>query len=149
MLDESHLSELLQQHTVPPVADVEAKSALVRMGFPTFARTMVLDKKAVKASLAPNGQATQGSEPSAPAGALPVRETGIYTCPRCLAQQTDLPAECIGCGLFLVLTPHLARTFHHLFPLAEFKEEEQDTNSGSGYCAGCTKQLQRLVSGDA
>ena len=34
----------------------------------------------------------------------------------------ELPADCVVCGLKLVLSPHLARSFHHLFPVAPFSE---------------------------
>ena len=33
----------------------------------------------------------------------------------------ELPVECRGCGLTLVSAPHLARSYHHLFPLLIFK----------------------------
>lgn len=45
-----------------------------------------------------------------------------YTCPQCRAKIQELPADCVVCGLKLVLSPHLARSFHHLFPVAPFTE---------------------------
>lgn len=33
-----------------------------------------------------------------------------------------MPASCHTCGLTLVASPHLARSYHHLFPVAPFKE---------------------------
>ena len=45
-----------------------------------------------------------------------------YTCPQCRAMIQELPADCVVCGLKLVLSPHLARSFHHLFPVAPFSE---------------------------
>ena len=45
-----------------------------------------------------------------------------YTCPQCRAKIQELPADCVVCGLKLVLSPHLARSFHHLFPVAPFSE---------------------------
>ena len=45
-----------------------------------------------------------------------------YTCPQCRAKIQELPADCVVCGLKLVLSPHLARSFHHLFPVAPFAE---------------------------
>lgn len=51
-----------------------------------------------------------------------------YVCPRCKAKASELPCDCAVCGLKLVLAPHLARSFHHLFPIPPFQEimEEMD-----------------------
>lgn len=43
-----------------------------------------------------------------------------FTCPQCQGRNSDLPADCAVCGLKLVLAPHLARSFHHLFPVPPF-----------------------------
>mmetsp|Transcript_7649 Transcript_7649/g.16659 ORF Transcript_7649/g.16659 Transcript_7649/m.16659 type:complete len:615 (+) Transcript_7649:39-1883(+) len=45
-----------------------------------------------------------------------------YVCPRCRSRCSDLPSDCAVCGLRLILAPHLARTFHHLFPVRPFEE---------------------------
>jgi transcription initiation factor TFIIH subunit 2 len=45
-----------------------------------------------------------------------------YSCPQCQAKQSELPTDCVVCGLKLVLAPHLARSFHHLFPVPPFAE---------------------------
>jgi transcription initiation factor TFIIH subunit 2 len=45
-----------------------------------------------------------------------------FTCPQCQANNSELPTDCAVCGLKLVLAPHLARSFHHLFPVAPFCE---------------------------
>ena len=45
-----------------------------------------------------------------------------YVCPRCKSRCSDLPSDCAVCGLRLILAPHLARTFHHLFPVRPFEE---------------------------
>jgi len=47
-----------------------------------------------------------------------------YVCPRCRSRCSDLPSDCAVCGLRLILAPHLARTFHHLFPVRPFLELE-------------------------
>lgn len=47
---------------------------------------------------------------------------GGYTCNRCKARVTDLPCECHICGLALVSSPHIARAYHHLFPVKPFQE---------------------------
>lgn len=101
-LDESHFKELLLEHAPPPPAIAEhAIANLIKMGFPQ-----------------------RGAE-----GALSIcschREAKIgggYTCPRCKARVCELPLECRICGLTLVSSPHLARSYHHLFPVAPFNE---------------------------
>lgn len=35
---------------------------------------------------------------------------------------SELPCECHVCGLTLVSSPHLARSYHHLFPVKGFGE---------------------------
>ena len=45
-----------------------------------------------------------------------------YICPRCKTKANELPVDCAVCGLKLVLAPHLARSFHHLFPVPPFEE---------------------------
>jgi len=48
--------------------------------------------------------------------------TAGFACPRCLSKVCDLPSECPVCSLTLISSPHLARTYHHLFPLESFAE---------------------------
>ena len=45
-----------------------------------------------------------------------------YFCPQCRSKYCELPIECKVCSLTLVSAPHLARSYHHLFPLEAFKE---------------------------
>ncbi|CAM9532216.1 unnamed protein product [Choristocarpus tenellus] len=45
-----------------------------------------------------------------------------YNCPRCKTKTSELPSECIICNLPLVSSPHLARSYHHLFPVPHFEE---------------------------
>jgi transcription initiation factor TFIIH subunit 2 len=45
-----------------------------------------------------------------------------FSSPQCKAKNSDLPTDCAVCGLKLVLAPHLARSFHHLFPVPPFVE---------------------------
>ena len=51
-----------------------------------------------------------------------------YYCPKCNSKQCELPTDCTVCGLALISSPHLVRSYHHVFPVPEFKEiEEQQT----------------------
>ena len=49
--------------------------------------------------------------------------TAGLACPRCGSKVCDLPTECPTCSLPLISSPHLARTYHHLFPLDAFVEQ--------------------------
>lgn len=82
---------------------------------------------------------------------------GGYTCNRCKARVTDLPCECHVCGLALVSSPHIARAYHHLFPVKPFREVGEnaspkahpespastwDEGTGDSCCFGCLMELQ-------
>ncbi|KAF7250263.1 General transcription factor IIH subunit 2 [Varanus komodoensis] len=58
---------------------------------------------------------------------------GGYFCPQCRAKYCELPVECKVCGLTLVSAPHLARSYHHLFPLDAFQEIPLDQYIGERY----------------
>lgn len=70
---------------------------------------------------------------------------GGYICPFCKAKICSLPAICPTCNLMLISSTHLARSYHHLFPLKNYKEvplikfgaehadsDGQHSGSGSG-----------------
>ncbi|KAK5909192.1 hypothetical protein CesoFtcFv8_003144 [Champsocephalus esox] len=67
---------------------------------------------------------------------------GGYFCPQCQAKYTELPVECKVCGLTLVSAPHLARSFHHLFPLAAFTEGPVDGLQDDRVCQACQGELK-------
>lgn len=52
-----------------------------------------------------------------------------YLCPRCNSQLPELPVDCTVCGLPNVTSSALARSFHHLFPVAAF------VRTDAGRCA--------------
>eukprot|EP00466_Bigelowiella_natans_P016246 jgi/Bigna1/92557/estExt_fgenesh1_pm.C_310030 len=45
-----------------------------------------------------------------------------YFCPKCKSKSCELPTTCHICGRTLVSSQHLARCYHHLFPVNEFVE---------------------------
>lgn len=55
-------------------------------------------------------------------GAEAALHAGAYTCPKCAAKVKELPAACHVCGLTLISSPHLARSYHHLFPVPAYVE---------------------------
>lgn len=103
-LSESHFEELLSAHISPPPTTVKQTAAsLIRMGFPILKHTG--DSRPFV-----NNPQISG-------------KTG-YECPRCSAWISDVPSECTLCGLILVSSPHLARSYHHLFPVAKYISSE-------------------------
>ncbi|XP_031484665.1 general transcription factor IIH subunit 2 isoform X1 [Nymphaea colorata] len=125
-LDESHFKELLLEHAPPPPALAEfAVANLIKMGFPQRGAEGVI------AICSCHKEAKIG---------------GGYTCPRCKARVCDLPIECQICGLTLVSSPHLARSYHHLFPITPFDEVPSSFSNGLVHtlpraCFGCQQNF--------
>lgn len=110
-MDTKHMKALMTEFTFPcpTVASAAAKfAALVEMGFP--------QRRSGALSLCTCHQAFT---------------TVGYLCPRCKAKSCDLPTTCQVCNLPLVSSPHLARSYHHLFPVAKFEHVNlrADTNN--------------------
>jgi len=104
VLNEGHYKDLLFD-IVPPPAMTEAMrlkygASMILMGFPTR---------------------VQETSPSICSDHQKLTKGG-YLCPRCGCKVCDLPADCPVCSLTLVSSPHLARSYHHLFPVLNFNE---------------------------
>jgi len=122
--DEVHYRELLMAITTPPVVratDAEAQrrnqAALLMMGFPS----RITEEKATLCAC--HGELTRGG----------------YLCSRCKAKVCNLPATCPTCDLTLILSTHLARSYHHLFPLQNWIEVPwaRARQKNSTQCFGC------------
>lgn len=130
VLDDSHLKDQLLAHVDPPPAAKTQEFALIKMGFPHAQNPD--DEEQQSGQRPPRAKdnstghnATQLTmcmchidsvdEPSKLTG-------GGYHCPQCYSKYCEVPVECLSCGLTLVSAPHLARSYHHLFPVAHFKE---------------------------
>ncbi|XP_041378338.1 general transcription factor IIH subunit 2-like [Gigantopelta aegis] len=112
ILDESHFKDLLIQHVSPPPATADTESSLIRMGFPHHTLSTEREKEE-KPSMCMCHLDKTGSQGFSTSG---------YFCPQCKSKYCELPVECRACGLTLVSAPHLARSYHHLFPLNSFIE---------------------------
>ncbi|XP_053557421.1 general transcription factor IIH subunit 2 isoform X2 [Bombina bombina] len=131
ILDESHYKELLMQHVSPPPANNSSECSLIRMGFPQHTMASLTDQDAKPSfSMAHLDSNTE-----------PVLTLGGYFCPQCKAKYSELPVECKVCRLTLVSAPHLARSYHHLFPLDAFKEIALEEFEGES-CRGCDGELK-------
>lgn len=130
ILDESHFQDLLYQQVSPPPATNNTESSLIRMGFP-FHQSKTEGKPSMctchlDSKVPGEGFGTEG-----------------YYCPQCNSKYCELPVECKACGLTLVSAPHLARSFHHLFPLDPYNEIAKTslTSSDPSSCYSCQKEF--------
>ena len=111
-LDQLHLMKLILECAPPPALLVEtAKPALVEMGFPR--------REPRKFGVGAGEEDDRDVLTIGP-------KNGEYRCPRCEARVDELPSQCGTCQLSLVSSPHLARSYHHLFPVMPFVEVKID-----------------------
>lgn len=137
-MDEGHFRDLLFEQIHPP--EIEAKKGrkkgatraedgedgamegvdLMQMGFPTRLPT--------------------NSAPSLCACHHRLRSGG-YICPRCQVKLCDVPTDCPVCGLTIVMSTHLARSYHHLFPVANYSAiswgDLAEADEEPSQCLGC------------
>ncbi|KAK1892570.1 General transcription factor IIH subunit 2 [Dissostichus eleginoides] len=132
ILDESHFKELLMLHVKPPPASSSSECSLIRMGFPQHIIASLTNQDAKPSFSMSHLDSSSGAGLS----------LGGYFCPQCQAKYTELPVECKVCGLTLVSAPHLARSFHHLFPLAAFTESPVDGLQDDRVCQACQGELK-------
>ncbi|EXJ69922.1 transcription initiation factor TFIIH subunit 2 [Cladophialophora psammophila CBS 110553] len=122
VLHEQHFRELYMAVTTPPITHDGANktaSSLLMMGFPS--RTV------------------EGHPSLCACHATPRRDG--YLCSRCSAKVCSLPSECPVCGLTLILSTHLARSYHHLFPLVNWLEVPWSKAYRSTACFACLKHF--------
>uniref|UniRef100_A0A0W0FH19 General transcription and DNA repair factor IIH n=1 Tax=Moniliophthora roreri TaxID=221103 RepID=A0A0W0FH19_MONRR len=108
-LNEGHFKDLLFELVPPPAqraisktggaGSTNASANLMMMGFPT--------------------RLPDASPPSLCVCHSDLKSDG-FLCPRCLAKVCDVPTDCDICGLMIVSSPHLARSYHHLFPVKPY-----------------------------
>ncbi|ODQ65760.1 component of the core form of RNA polymerase transcription factor [Nadsonia fulvescens var. elongata DSM 6958] len=124
ILNESHFKELLMEATTPLAATESSTynmngSALIQMGFPSKISEIEPTLCACHSEL------TQGG----------------YICPVCSVKVCNLPTVCPSCNLTLILSTHLARSYHHLFPLKPFKDVSVRDLWKAHNCTGCQKMF--------
>ena len=109
-MNEGHYKDLLFELVPPPAQNtlsrtpgagaVNPAADLMMMGFPT--------------------RLPDTSPPSLCVCHSELKSEG-FLCPRCLAKVCDVPTDCDICGLMIVSSPHLARSYHHLFPVKPYE----------------------------
>jgi transcription initiation factor TFIIH subunit 2 len=135
-LDEQHFRELVMAVTTPPVtrSKKQSQSSLLMMGFPSRTTGTTTGKSKGLTLCACHSKLSRGG----------------YLCSRCGSKVCSLPAECPACGLTLILSTHLARSYHHLFPLRNWVEVPwlEATRSRSNSCYACRSAFPRIPRGD-
>ncbi|KAH0827511.1 Ssl1-domain-containing protein [Lanmaoa asiatica] len=109
-MNEGHFKDLLFELVPPPAQRAVARAGgsgganpaadLMMMGFPT--------------------RLPDSSPPSLCACHSDMKSEG-FLCPRCMAKVCDVPTDCDICGLMIVSSPHLARSYYHLFPVKPYQ----------------------------
>ncbi|CAF0784815.1 unnamed protein product [Adineta steineri] len=136
--DSTHFQELLQIHSRPLPALDKFESSLVRMGFPKY-RTYTTSNANISSTTTSSTKHEKASMCMChleQRGGTNGFSIGGYFCPTCESKYCELPTECSVCHLTLVSAPHLARSYHFLFPIEQFIEASMD-KSESNKCFGC------------
>jgi len=124
-LDRAHFNRLLDAHVPPPKLALKKNTSetkqeesekkgpppLIEMGFPTL-RVDSVYPKVCAMSDAKHDRGTLTLEWNAT----------TFSCPKCMTRVASLPCSCPVCDLPLVSAPHLAASYHHLFPVPRFVE---------------------------
>ncbi|XP_055856665.1 general transcription factor IIH subunit 2 [Episyrphus balteatus] len=126
VLDDCHFKDQLLAFVDPPTAAQLQENSLIKMGFP---HTKVEEGKDPALTMC-MCHVDNADEPSK-------LTSGGFHCPQCYSKYCELPVECLICGLTLVSAPHLARSYHHLFPVMHFTETE--FNNQATQCFACQK----------
>lgn len=123
ILNEVHFKELLDQSVIPlPVNKINKNFTLVKMGFPT----RIFEDNPTFCSC--HNKLIYGG----------------YFCPNCNCKICSLPMICPCCNLMLILSTHLARSYHHLLPIKIYKEVDENENFPSENCFSCQKVFPNL-----
>lgn len=69
-----------------------------------------------------------------------------FICPRCKSKLCDVPTDCDVCGLMIVSSPHLARSYHHLFPVKAYKAVSDVTPNSPSSCHACGRPFRAAAS---
>lgn len=125
ILNEVHFQELLNEAVVPlPVNKINKSFTLVEMGFPSRI------SEEIPSFCSCHSKLTYGG----------------YVCPNCQSKVCSLPTVCPCCNLMLILSTHLARSYHHLIPLKNFEERpngDERSHERSPNCFACQTKFNQ------
>ncbi|KAI9292465.1 TFIIH basal transcription factor complex, subunit SSL1 [Neoconidiobolus thromboides FSU 785] len=124
VFNENHFKDILFDMTPPPIVAMENKSetSLILMGFPERIKESDISLCCCHNEIKASG----------------------FRCPQCQAKVCEIPTECNVCGLTLISSPHLARSYHHLFPIDNFIELKEEEFKQSN-CSGCFKRFEKKI----
>ncbi|SCU85902.1 LADA_0D10682g1_1 [Lachancea dasiensis] len=123
ILNEVHFKDLFAEAVTPlPINKINKGFTLVKMGFPTRVYEETPSFCVCHSKLIFGG----------------------YICPNCKSKVCSLPTVCPCCDLMLILSTHLARSYHHLMPLKTFQEVEVSEIFPTAHCYSCQKKFPRL-----
>mmetsp|Transcript_3961 Transcript_3961/g.5759 ORF Transcript_3961/g.5759 Transcript_3961/m.5759 type:complete len:417 (-) Transcript_3961:268-1518(-) len=138
--NKQHLRTLIMEHVNPPPVLTESRNSLrcmfVRMGFPSQGATREGTRTPTSVS---NTVSTKRQALCADTNQI---STNGYYCPRCNTVNTELPCKCSVCSLELIASSHLARSYHHLFPVGRFTPVPLTACVHSS-CTGCGAHFKR------
>mmetsp|Transcript_12256 Transcript_12256/g.21865 ORF Transcript_12256/g.21865 Transcript_12256/m.21865 type:complete len:422 (+) Transcript_12256:164-1429(+) len=143
--NKSHLKHLIMDHIKPPPILSENRNGLrcsfIRMGFPSQGSSQYAAGSGTKSG----GSTTTTREALCFGLNGPgITNKGFY-CSRCDTIAEEIPCTCATCGLELVAASHLARSYHHLFPVPRFKLLPQTDVEAYGSCAACTTSFGSML----
>ncbi|XP_059050080.1 general transcription factor IIH subunit 2 [Achroia grisella] len=134
VLDDVHYRSLLLERSSPPAqaADRPLHAGLVKMGFPHSAPPVATSEPGAN------------TDPPITVCMCHLEEgEGVggegHLCPQCRSKYCSLPAQCRTCGLTLASAPHLARSYHHLFPVEPYEELKNEGQAQS--CFACLRSF--------
>jgi len=136
--NKEHFRKLLQEHVPPAPVLTENRNGMrttfIRMGFPSQAVQEASNSKDnVGGAVRPRISVASDIDDITSQG---------YICPRCETIVTELPTACPICGLELITSAHLSRSYHHLFPVPRFAvvtltQIMETKNGGPCTCSAC------------
>ncbi|EGW33515.1 uncharacterized protein SPAPADRAFT_60859 [Spathaspora passalidarum NRRL Y-27907] len=165
IMNESHFKELLMDCVTPlPLTEQEKEFEesnhgvpVIKMGFPTKIQPtgnssigntdFTIEFPQLNASF-PTAGSDDSSDVVQINHNMGATTTGVavgYQCPQCKSKVCNLPTICPVCGLMLILSTHLARSYHHLVPLRPYKEVPISSTYESQFCFGCQLQFPKGV----
>ncbi|PFH51545.1 hypothetical protein AMATHDRAFT_59019 [Amanita thiersii Skay4041] len=136
-LNEGHFKDLLFELVPPPTQRALTRAAgagisnpaadLMMMGFPT--------------------RLPDASPPSLCVCHSEMKSEG-FLCPRCQAKICEAPTDCDICGLLIVSSPHLARSYHHLFPVKPYEAVMtlENGETAAPECHACSRPFPTSTS---
>lgn len=159
IMNEAHFKELLMSCVEPLAVTADSHEAqvektdgvpLIRMGFPLrYASSNSASNGTLTVNFPhlcachPTEGSTESQDVVVVQGATASASNNVvgYICPHCRSRVCHLPTICPVCGLMLILSTHLARSYHHLVPLRDFKDVPVSLHYKSTHCYGCLLQF--------